>query len=262
MPANTISENTKRILFLLAEYKYLSARQIWDKSGAAMEGKSFEQTQVELNRMKKAGLIAVKNKQKEKGRVGEYQWLLLRPGARLIEFSGYGANYKRVPGPYQLQYRKLELALEEQVELAEGEWQLVKPLNYNSRKRLPARTEQFHCLCEALTWREYKLSGVKPADPYGPHTLIVPFKANHYTAFADSIKQAVILIIAKPRATSHFWQARKKEYGSLTTLLPVYGVFPDKQQLQQHQKLLTRLEMQATTIDLVSELLSRLALEK
>ncbi len=244
------------ILSLLAEYKYLTAKQIWDISGAAFENKSFKQTQMELSRLKKAGLVKVERGKREKGQAGEHQWLLLQAGASEIGFTNFGRNYRRTPTRNQTLYHKLELELAEQVELALGDWRLLKPLAYSAYRKLPDRTEQCNRLCQAVTWQVYQESGKLLTDVYGPHTLIVPRQANHHLAHLANNKKMVVLVLSKPRATERFWQERARQYRRLATKIQILGVFPDKKQLELHEKLLGKVGLKGITINQVSELLS------
>lgn len=251
-----IAEYKVRILSLLAEYKHLTARQIWDKSGAAFENKSFKQTQMELNRLKKAGLVKVERGKREKGQAGEYQWLLLQAGAHVIGFANFSRHYRRTPTRNQTQYQRLELETAEQVELALGGWQLLRPLAYGAHRRLPDRTPQFHRLCQAVTWQVYRESGELPENVYGPQSLIVPRQANHHLAYLDNNRKMVVLILTRPRATERFWQERAKQYRRLATKIQILGVFPDKKQLELHEKLFFKAGLKGITVVQVSNLLS------
>jgi hypothetical protein len=243
-----------KILTVLAEYKYLTSKQVWDKTGAAMEGKSYTQTRVELDRLKKAGLVRVEQVRGENGRTRQHQWMLLRAGARLINFDKFGKHYQRPLSRYQSDYHKLELDLEEQIELALGDWKLVK----RQTGRLPATTGQYSRLCQVLTWQEYRTTGTLLADPFGPHTLMVPLRANQHLAYLPGNKKAVIFILPRPRATERFWQERSKEFGRLAEKMPVYGVFPDTEQLQYSRRILGKLNLQGISTGQVSGLLSRI----
>jgi hypothetical protein len=251
-----ISQEKIRILQLLAEYKYLTARQIWEKSGASFEGRKFTHTRVLLHRLKKCGLIKVERSKRERGSAGEYEWLLLRAGAKLINFEKFGYNYTRSPSRYQSEYRQLELHLEEMVDLAIGDWQLLKPFAYSAYRKLPDRTEQCNRLCQTVTWQVYQETGKLPTDVYGPHTLIVPRQANHHLAYLASNKKMVVLVLSRPRATERFWQERARQYRRLATKIQVYGVFPDEKQLELHEKVLAKVGLNGTTVFQVSELLS------
>ncbi len=247
-----------KILTVLAEYRYLTSKQVWDKTGAAMEGKSYNQTQVELHRLKKAGLVRLVTVQGERGGAGQHQWRLLRAGARLIHFDKFGNHYQRPLSRYQTEYHKLEIDLEEQIDLALGDWKLIKRQPVSSSRPLPAQTEQFNRLCQVLTWQEYQATGTLPADPCGPHTLMVPLKANHPLAYRPDNKKAVIFILPRPRATEWFWQERSKEYGRLAELIPVCAVFSSKEQLQYSERVLAKFNFKAVSIGQVSGLLTRL----
>ena len=251
-----ISQAKIKILQLLAEYKYLTARQIWEKSGASFEGRKFSHTRVLLHRLRKCGLIKVERSKRERGSAGDYEWLLLRAGAKLINFEKFGYNYTRSPSRYQAEYRQLELHLEEMVDLAVGGWQLLKPFAYSAYRKLPDRTEQCHRLCQAVTWQVYQESGKLPTDVYGPHTLIVPRQANHHLAHLANNKKMVVLVLSRPRATERFWQERARQYRRLTTKIQILAVFPDEKQLELHEKLLAKVGLKGTTVFQVSELLS------
>lgn len=243
-----------KILTVLAEYKYLTSKQIWDKTGAAMEGRSYKQTRVELDRLKKAGLVRVEQVRGESGQTGQHQWMLRQAGARLINFNKFGKHYRRELTRYQADYHKLELDLEEQIDLALGDWKLVK----RQTGRLPEETEQYTYLCKVLTWQEFLITGRRPGDDFGPHTIMVPLKANHHVAFLPDYKKAVVLILARPRATHRFWQERSKQYGRLAKKIPVYGVFPNKEQLLISAGLLAGLGLKSLSVGQVSGLLSSL----
>ena len=251
-----ISQAKIKILQLLAEYKYLTARQIWEKSGASFEGRKFSHTRVLLHRLRKCGLIKVERSKRERGSAGDYEWLLLRAGAKLINFEKFGYNYTRSPSRYQAEYRQLELHLEEMVDLAVGGWQLLKPFAYSAYRKLPDRTEQCHRLCQAVTWQVYQESGKLPTDVYGPHTLIVPRQANHHLAHLANNKKMVVLVLSRPRATERFWQERARQYRRLATKIQILAVFPDEKQLELHEKLLAKVGLKGTTVFQVSELLS------
>lgn len=241
-----------KILTVLAEYKYLTSKQVWDKTGAAMEGRSYKQTRVELDRLKKAGLVRVEQVKGEHGRTGHHQWILRQAGARLINFNKFGKHYRRELTRYQTDYHKLELDLEEQIDLALGDWKLVK----RQTGRLLEETEQYNCLCQVLTWQEFLLTGRRPTDPDGPHTLMVPLKANNHVAYLPDYKKAVVFILARPRATHRFWQERSKQYGRLAKKIPVYGVFPNREQLLISAGLLEGLGLRSLSVGQVSGLLS------
>jgi predicted ArsR family transcriptional regulator len=71
----------EQILKLLAEYRYLTVKQLWEKTGAAWAGKSPTQMRVELNRLKKAGLVTNHTTEPHKGGAADKHWMLLRPEA-------------------------------------------------------------------------------------------------------------------------------------------------------------------------------------
>src|SRR4051812_2048706 len=108
-----------KILTLLAQHKFLSSKQIWDMTGDALEGKAYNQTQVELNRLKKAGLIRTELIKGDKGNASFNLWVLAKPGARLINFDDYGKHFERSISRYQAEVHKLEIDLEEQIGLAQ-----------------------------------------------------------------------------------------------------------------------------------------------
>jgi hypothetical protein len=194
----------------------------------------------------------------EEGGAGQHQWILQRAGARLINFDKFGKHYLRDLTRHQTEYHKLEIDLEEQIELALGDWQLVKRQPVSSSTPLPDTTEQYNRLCQVLTWQEYQKTGVFPSDLFGPHTLMVPYKSNHPLAYLSSNKKAVILILPRPRATESFWRKRQKEYGRLAEKIQVYGVFPGKEQLQSAQRILRKFNFKGVSIGQVSGLLSSL----
>src|SRR5438270_5930007 len=101
----------RKILILLAEYKFLSSTQIWDLSGAALEGKPYNQTQVKLSKLKNAGLVRIEVIKNDKGNASLQQWVLTRAGARLINFEGYGKHFERPISRYQAELHKLEIDL-------------------------------------------------------------------------------------------------------------------------------------------------------
>ncbi len=247
-----------KILAVLVEYKYLTSKQVWDKIGAAMEGKSLNQIQVELQRLKRGGLVKLEIVKGERGGAGQYQWMLLRAGARLINFEKFSTHYQRPIGRYQAEYHKLEIDLEEQVELALGDWSLVKRQVANSTHPLPGKTEQFKRLCQVLTWQEYRSTGKLPDDPLGPHTLTVPLQINHNLAYLSGNKKAVIFILPHPRATEWFWNERSKECGRLAKEIPILAVFPSKEQLQNSARVLGKFNFKGVSIGQVSGLLSRI----
>lgn len=249
-----------KILTALAEYKYLTSKQVWDKTGAAMDGKSYAQTRVELFRLKKAGLIRLESVKGERGRTGQQQWLLQRAGAQLINFEKFGKHYLRELSRDQTDYHKLEIDLEEQIDLALGDWHLVKRQPVSSSHRLPETTEQYFRLCQVLAWQEYQKTGVFPDDATGPHMLMVPRKTNHHLAYHADHKHAVLLLLPRPRATERFWQSRKKDYGRLANKIPILGVFPGKKELKASEKVLEKFSFKGVTVGQVSGLLSEIAL--
>lgn len=247
-----------KILAALAEYKYLTSKQVWDKIGAAMEGKSYNQIQVELQRLKRAGLVKLEIVEGERGGAGQYQWMLLRAGARLINFDKFGRHYQRPLSRYQAEYHKLEIDLEEQIELALGDWKLVKRQIANSSYPLPEKTEQFNRLCQVLTWHEYQSTGTLPDDPFGPHTLMVPLQINHNLAYLSGNKKAVIFILPRPRATEWFWNERSKQCGRLAETIPILAVFPSKDRLQNSARVLRKFNFKGVSVGQVSSLLSKI----
>lgn len=248
----------QQILKVLAEYKFLSSKQVWDKSGAAMEGRSYNQTQVELHRLKKAGLVRLVKVEGENGGGGLYQWVLERAGAKLINFDNYGRHYQRPLTRYKVETHKVVLDLEEQVELALGGWKLIKSQPYSSTHPLPKTTNQYNQLCKVLTWLEYEVTGEFPSNLFGPHTLMVPLQANQYVAYLKTDKKAVIFIIPHPRATERFWLERSKEYGRLAERIATYAVYPSKEQAGQAEKILSKAGFKALAVGQVSSVLSRL----
>jgi hypothetical protein len=247
----------QKILHALAEYKFLSSKQVWDKTGAAMEGKSFNQTQVELNKLKKAGLVRLARVEGENGGGALHQWVLERAGARLINFDNFGRHYQRPLNRYKVEMQKVALDLEEQVELALGDWKLIKSQPYSSTRPLPETTAQFDKLCKVLTWQEYERTGSFPSDDRGPHTLMVPLQANQYVAYLKNETKAVIFIAPHPRATERFWMERSKEYGRLAELIPTYVVYGTREQTRLAEKVLGKFKFKALSVGQVSGLLSR-----
>lgn len=249
-----------KILKVLAENRFLTTRQIWDKTGDALAGKSLEQIRVELNRLAKASLIKGELIEFEKGRASQYHWRLLQAGANCIGFTRFGRNQRRRPGHNQVEYQRLELETEEQIGLAAGEWLLLKPAAYSGHQPLPARTPQYHVLCQTLTWREFRETGLLPPDVYyNSQALMVPGQANHHLAYLPDNRKAVVFILAKPRTTERFWQARSKQYARIALKLPVYAVFPNSAQAQTkkaHNQLLTRLGLRGIEVGQIADILS------
>lgn len=247
-----------KILVALAKYTYLTSKQVWDKTGAALEGKTCNQVRVELQRLKKAGLVRMASVKGENGRGGKHQWLLERAGAMLINFDNYTRSYQRPISRYKVEMHKIELDLEEQIELALGEWRLIKSQPYSSTHPLPKQTEQYLELCKVLTWLEYKQTGSFPSNGFGPHTLMVPLQANQYVAHFKDDKMAVIFIAPHPRATERFWLERSKEYGRLAERIQIYGVFAKKEQARLAEKSLGKYGFKALAVGQISGLLSKI----
>lgn len=252
------SDYKQKILTALAEYKFLSSKQVWDKTGAALEGKSFNQTQVELTKLKNAGLIRREVVRGVKGNASLHQWVLARPGARLINFEKYGRHFERPISRYQAEIHKLEIDLEEQIGLAQGGWKLVKSFKSSSTNRLPKTTEQYDWLCKVMTFKEYQRTGQLSTDYYGDHTLMVPLRANHHLAYLPSCHAAVVFILPHPRATDKFWEEREKEYRGIREVIPILGVFPNKEKLQASKRALDKFELRGISIGQVSGLLTRI----
>lgn len=247
-----------KILTLLTQHKYLTSKQIWDLTGAAFEGKPYNQTQVELNKLKKAGLIRLELVKGDKGNAGLNLWVLARDGARLINFENYGKHFERSISRYQVEIHKLEIDLEEQVRMAQGDWKLIKAFKSSPSHPLPKTTAQYKWLCHVLTWQEYQRTGRLPPDIEGPHSLMAPLRANHHLVYQTNCHAAVVFILPHPRATDKFWQEREKEYGALVDQIPVYGVFPNKDRLQGSQRVLGKYNFKGVSIGQVSSLLTRL----
>lgn len=255
--ANQTPNNNRKILILLAQYKFLSSKQIWDLTGAAFEGKPYNQTQTRLSKLKNAGLVRLEVIKNAKGNIGPHQWVLTRAGAKLINFDDYGKHFERPISRYQAELHKLEIDLGEQIGLTPGGWRLVKSFKSSSTHPLPESTEQYEWLCQVLTWQEYQRTGRLPPKD-GPHTLMVPPQANHHLAYLPNCHAAVIFILPHPRATDKFWQEREKEYGRLVEKIPVYGVFPNRNRLQGSQRVLGKYNFNGVSIGQVSGLLTRI----
>jgi hypothetical protein len=248
-----LSAKAQQILQLLAEYRFLTTGQLHQKLG----NRQVELTRKQLGSLKKRELIGSFACNQELGRTSENGWLLKRKGAELLsELSGvklnYNTHYLRPPSQERLQFREYELELERQV--ARAGWQLIKPQSYNQFKPLPKRTAQYYALAEALTIIEARRNGGGVSlDPQGPHTLIVPLKANDYVARSQDGTKAIVLILSPVRAGEQFWQTRVKQYRLLARELNVVGVFASEEAARQHKSQLEPHKLKVTTLDRVSK---------
>jgi hypothetical protein len=255
----SLSAKGQQILQLLAEYRFLTTSQLHQKLG----NRQVELTRKQLGSLKKRELIGSFTCNQELGRISENGWLLKRKGAELLsELSGvklnYNTHYLRPPSQERLQFREYELELERQVTRAG--WQLIKPQSYNQFKPLPKRTVQYYALAEALTIIEERRNGNGNGngggvslDRQGPHTLIVPLKANDYVARSQDGMKAIVLILSPVRAGEQFWQTRVKQYRLLARELNVVGVFASEEAARQHKSQLEPHKLKVTTLDRVSK---------
>lgn len=253
------------ILKLLAEYRYLTVKQLWDKSGAAMAGKSVTQTRVELNRLKQAGLVTNHVIETHKGGAAEKYWMLRRPGAQLVGITHFDNRYRRPPSFNQAREREMQLLLEEQVDLSLGDWKLLKPKTYNSAHPIPRRTEHFYLLCMAVTWNYYKATGKMPDDLTGPHTLGVPLNPNQYIAYRSvsmaNSRYAVVFIAPPERAGLRYWHERIKQFHSLTSdigygRIQVYALFRNDHEVESFRRAFPKCGIEPLKVWQVSRLLS------
>lgn len=261
------------ILKLLAGYKCLTTRQVWHCLGAR---KSLRRVKSDLARLEQSGAVLSFEVEPERGTASPRAWLLLKPGADLINLERYGTHYRRRRPREWLHYLDLQLALEQSVKNAEcTSWSLIPPQTYNHSQPLPDRTPQFYRLAQAVTGLHYQQTGRWPADlENGPHTLSIPLKANDYvascccpgelTVHRDKdeavIKHAasglaVVLILSPVRATGRFWESRCQKYQNLVRQLYVFGVFENSTHAGPHKELIKSAGLKVTLLSRVSTLL-------
>ncbi|HEX2911480.1 MAG TPA: replication-relaxation family protein [Chloroflexia bacterium] len=241
------------ILSILARYRFLTSRQIWEKSGL-LAGKSYSQTRVELARLKKMRLVRSLTVENEKGRASPHQWVLSPAGAKLAGLPtcpNYGGS--RHPSRLRIRQQAMLLELEEQVTLAGAGWRLVLPATGRLK---PDPAEQYHRLVAALNFREYRETGKWPANPYGPHTLGIPLRSSDYLAYSQPGGEfAVVLILCPQGSGRKFVGSRIEKYRAITGRVPVVMLFSEERLSRLHRSLLVKHGLLALEIKLLADFL-------
>jgi Replication-relaxation len=249
----SITPNRLVILRLIAEYRFLTTKQIQRLT----DRKWAQQTREDLLRLKQLTLIKSFDFQPERGKTGEHCWLLLEQGARLLQEKGYSVryntHYRTEPNRERIAFRDLELELEHQVKIAG--WHLIKPQTYNQYNPLPDHTAQYKQLVQAVTMIETKRAnpGTKVTTE-GSHTLGVPLKMNDYVAYSPDGNKTVVFILHPERGTAKFWQSRLKKYRLLVKDIAIVGLFVNKEVAEPHQRLLKEGKF---TVGLVNETIAK-----
>lgn len=288
-----LTTNRRSILQLLVEYHFLTTEDVHKElihhALVAANYSDTRQTRRDLECLEIMGFIKSFAYEPALGSRSKYCWLLTSDGARAINFTNYGYNYRREPTKERLALQRMQLELTRQVTKA-GEggsgWQLIKPAVYNNVNKLPEITPQAEILIKAMQRAEYKsIQELEANDPTNPllgdrwqryyaqlYEAQVPTQPNDYLAYRQVVSdigndnndsdstmlQAAVLIICDPTAGPRFWKNRFKKYQKISSLIPVFGVFSTEQQARTYKPLLSKAGFRLTVVDRVTRLLTKL----
>lgn len=195
-----VNEREIAILNLLAEYRYLTTRDLW----LALEPGHKDSTAIAhtLAQMRAAGLIRTATLPLQRGNANPRVYSLLKTGADAIG-QQLGSQYYRKPGPEQAGFQSLRLQLEQQLTL--NGWSYIRPAHYGGATgNRPAVTPQSKLLIDVLNYQErlaidrsldYLASKLqRPADgPLAPANVysVTPTRSSQEGSFLSEWEQEI-----------------------------------------------------------------------
>ena len=282
-----LTEARRTLLELIAEYHYLTTKQIWKH---LYNGKKLQQTQRDLAVMRdELKLIRSFGVEPEIGRASEYCWQLTRQGAEDELGIEYSTNLARKPTSRQrIYFQEVRLNLERQVTQVTL-WKLIKPQAYNRNQPKPIRgdfTPQYEMLIKGLSYLqglyrpgavdlsgtplEYStlINAVQLSGLHSIQTSPLQIVANDYVAYLDTTQEVLVvpLIVCPPGAGREFWKERAELYhpinggtnstSSVSHKLMIFAVLTSGEQVKAQEASLNKYGFEVATVGKLAKALS------
>jgi hypothetical protein len=261
----TLSPKRMAILRLLAEWRQLTTRQIWQELHPE---KSRSYTKRALVDLRRAGFIQGRSCDPRRGPTSEYYWFLRAPGAYALAVP-YDTHFRRRATRDTLAFRGLQLDLMRQARAAG--WAVIPAARYSRAHPRPETTPQTQHLVAAVLAHERRALAAALAEGTPPQLLehrqallrigstgaMVPPAVNDYVVYRPAAPdEAAVLIPHPPYAGPSFWthntrsrqhradpagrrDSRLARYRRLARILPVIAVFPTREVAAQYSPILT-----------------------